>query len=292
MIDDSEPSWPDVVADIYRHRAFLARIQATNERERLIRDTSITDEEFVHASRAFQGTCATWRDYEERVTLRAMREWAVPLGIDPDGLDGYHRFRLCDLHVFLKNVAGQDDIDRLIASIDAERDNRLRPCDKCGELTHFSITEIVEILMFAVSRRLWCPKCRSAWEQAPSTPPAGGIRSALARARAAHLPATLTNEEWTRTLEHFGHRCAYCGGPWCLVEHVTSISSGGPTVAWNCLPSCVGCNATKKDRDLEALDGIWPESRLSAIREWLEGLGRPPRNATRSTTAPTPTETT
>ena len=70
-------------------------------------------------------------------------------------------------------------------------------------------------------------------------PPRCGIKSALIRARAKKLPATLTEEEWERVLKHFKGLCAYCGGePWRLVEHVVSIERGGGTTFENCLPAC------------------------------------------------------
>ena len=105
----------------------------------------------------------------------------------------------------------------------------------------------------------------------PSTPPASGISSALARARRAKLPATLTKEQWRQTVEHFNDRCAYCGGPWCLVEHATPIPGGGTTID-NCLPACARCNIQKGARTIEKLK---PTDRVVKALAWLRSYGRP-----------------
>jgi hypothetical protein len=89
------------------------------------------------------------------------------------------------------------------------------------------------------------------WQDAP---PVHGIKSALGRARARRLEATLTNEEWNATLTFFERRCAYCCRKvWCLVDHVTSLDRGGGTTRNNCLPACGSCNRYKGQRTLEEL---------------------------------------
>lgn len=78
-----------------------------------------------------------------------------------------------------------------------------------------------------------------------------------ARAKFFRLPATLTVEEWARTLEDFGNLCAYCRRePVTLLEHFVPLSKGGGTTAGNCLPACSGCNWSKRDKN--------PEEALSA----------------------------
>jgi 5-methylcytosine-specific restriction endonuclease McrA len=116
----------------------------------------------------------------------------------------------------------------------------------------------------------FCDACVEAAFDRPSTPPSNGIRSALARARRAGLPATLTEAEWTATVAHFNDRCALCGGPWSVVEHATSISLGGGTTAANCYPACVHCNNEKRSTELEYMDG----ERIDATLEWLRSQGR------------------
>jgi len=74
-----------------------------------------------------------------------------------------------------------------------------------------------------------------------------GDRVWRARQRAiqAHLPATLTVEQWLRTLKHFGWRCAYCEQrPGVIIEHFIPLPLAG-TTAENCVPSYYACNSKK-----------------------------------------------
>jgi len=129
-----------------------------------------------------------------------------------------------------------------------------------------------------------CRNCDNERRSRPSQPPPNGLRSALARARRARLPATLTKAEWQRTVTHFGDRCAYCGGPWYVVEHATPIPLGGGTTASNCVPACPSCNATKGSDSLEALLVVdqtptylppkFSRVTLEAVRTWLVSVGR------------------
>lgn len=74
-----------------------------------------------------------------------------------------------------------------------------------------------------------------------------GDRVWRARERAiqTNLPATLTVEQWLRTLEHFKWKCAYCGQRLgIIIEHFIPLPLAG-TTADNCVPSCYACNARK-----------------------------------------------
>lgn len=104
-----------------------------------------------------------------------------------------------------------------------------------------------------------------------------GIRSALARARAARLPATLTKAQWARTVEHFNGLCAYCQkSVWYVVEHATPIQLGGGTTVSNCLPACFKCNSNKASKTLEELmtNILFNQDRLIVAEEWLRACGR------------------
>jgi hypothetical protein len=125
--------------------------------------------------------------------------------------------------------------------------------------------------VFGAHARMMCDACHVEWMARPSTPPANGIRSALARARRAGLAATLSVEEWQSTVAYFEDRCAFCGGAWCLVEHATPIEQGGPTTVWNCLPACTVCNVNKANTAIEHLRG----ERTARALEWLKSKGRP-----------------
>jgi len=70
----------------------------------------------------------------------------------------------------------------------------------------------------------------------------------LHRAKMARVPATLTLGEWVETLKRFDHHCAYCEGPFEVLEHIIPISQGGGTTAENCVPACRACNSKKGGR--------------------------------------------
>ena len=52
----------------------------------------------------------------------------------------------------------------------------------------------------------------------------------------------LTMEQWLETLEYFDYSCAYCGGPFEVIEHY--LRGAGTTVS-NCVPACFSCNVMK-----------------------------------------------
>lgn len=67
----------------------------------------------------------------------------------------------------------------------------------------------------------------------------------IIRAQEANLPATLLFGEWIATLNHFNFQCAYCGGPYEIIEHFVPMALGGGTTKGNCVPACTGCNNRK-----------------------------------------------
>lgn len=73
------------------------------------------------------------------------------------------------------------------------------------------------------------------------------VTANLKRAEKAKVPATLTIKQWLGILDHFNWLCAYCSGPYEVIEHIVSIRVGGGTTALNCVPACIACN-THKDR--------------------------------------------
>lgn len=124
-----------------------------------------------------------------------------------------------------------------------------------------------------------CTGCMHFWIE--ESKPKPGIRAALLRARREGLPATLTEEQWQETLEHFKHVCAYCGThSWRCVEHATPLPLGGTTVD-NCVPACPMCNVLKRGKTLEemAVEGFpggWmPAKRWQPALDWLLSKGRP-----------------
>jgi 5-methylcytosine-specific restriction endonuclease McrA len=74
------------------------------------------------------------------------------------------------------------------------------------------------------------------------------VKTHLARARAAGLPATLTLDQWLKTLDDFDDQCAYCRRrPLEALDHFVPISAGGGTTADNCVPACLQCNVGKRE---------------------------------------------
>ena len=63
--------------------------------------------------------------------------------------------------------------------------------------------------------------------------------------------AGITARDWLRTLNRWGHRCAYCGAAGLLhMDHVVPLSRGGAHTIGNVLPACQGCNLSKHNRCL------------------------------------------
>lgn len=91
----------------------------------------------------------------------------------------------------------------------------------------------------------------------------------LNRANKCKANATLTLRQWRATLDHFGSRCAYCGGIYKAMEHFIPLPLAG-TTANNCVPSCPSCNSRKGDRHPDTLDDRFPVENLQRIRTWLQ----------------------
>jgi len=76
----------------------------------------------------------------------------------------------------------------------------------------------------------------------------------LDRAREHRRPATLTVEQWMRTLNRYEWRCAYCeDGPYEALEHTLPLARGGGTTEENCVPACRACNSLKASRHPDAI---------------------------------------
>lgn len=101
------------------------------------------------------------------------------------------------------------------------------------------------------------------------------------RARQFALPATLTIDQWIGTLNHFQWACAYCLGPYEVLEHFIPLTLQGETSAVNCLPACYACNARKQSAHPGALSWIAPPA-LLYLRSYFSslhaGVSVPPRN--------------
>lgn len=88
------------------------------------------------------------------------------------------------------------------------------------------------------------------------------------RASALGLAATLTFEQWIKTLDHFQWTCAYCAGPYEVLEHFIPLILQGETSVSNCLPACFRCNARKLGMHPGSLSWLAP-STLLYIRSYF-----------------------
>ena len=79
-------------------------------------------------------------------------------------------------------------------------------------------------------------------------------------------PGTLSLEEWTATLKYFQWKCAYCGGPYQVLEHVAPVELSG-TTRTNCVPACTRCNRVKNNKPVWWVD--WPEYSKGLFNDWL-----------------------
>jgi hypothetical protein len=70
------------------------------------------------------------------------------------------------------------------------------------------------------------------------------LRGQNQRAKQAAVKHDLTMEQWLETLKYFDYKCAYCGGPYEVIEHYLPIHQAG-TTASNCVPACLHCNMMK-----------------------------------------------
>lgn len=74
------------------------------------------------------------------------------------------------------------------------------------------------------------------------------ILSERKRARKAQAPINdFTTTQWKTMLEHYGHRCVYCGTKKASLtqDHIQPLSKGGSHTLNNIVPACKSCNSRK-----------------------------------------------
>lgn len=87
------------------------------------------------------------------------------------------------------------------------------------------------------------------WSQA--NPEKVSSRHARRRARKqAALLNDLTDAQWQKIKEHYGHRCVYCQRKMTSLtrDHITPLVKGGAHTYTNIVPACQSCNSRKHDR--------------------------------------------
>lgn len=112
------------------------------------------------------------------------------------------------------------------------------------------------------------------------------VSSNNSRTRSMGLPATLTHDEWTRTVAFFSGLCAYCAAsPAAHIDHFIPVAHGGGTTPGNCLPACEACNRKKNGKHPDELAGDIV-SRLPFLRSYLASVSTGQNTAPRTHTAP------
>lgn len=141
----------------------------------------------------------------------------------------------------------------------------IKPCFKCGVVK--PIEEFNKHKRMSDGHLNKCKLCEAAYKRnrvdanaaerkaAYKLTPKGRVSQQLEnhrrRARQYGVEATLTREEWARTLARHDHRCAYCGvGGKLEQDCVVSISKGGAYTEDNVVPACQHCNRVKTKRDV------------------------------------------
>jgi 5-methylcytosine-specific restriction endonuclease McrA len=70
------------------------------------------------------------------------------------------------------------------------------------------------------------------------------------RSRKKNVEHNFSWEEWENCIEHFQHKCAYCGKKKKLQQdHFIPLNNGGEYTTNNIVPACKSCNSGKCDRD-------------------------------------------
>jgi len=94
------------------------------------------------------------------------------------------------------------------------------------------------------------------------------------RASSIGLAATLTLEQWLKTLEHFDWKCSYCQELYTVIEHFVPLTIGEEgTTAANCIPACHKCNGLKgSDHPITISDNARAKigQAMKEVQEYLE----------------------
>src|SRR5437588_12082484 len=95
------------------------------------------------------------------------------------------------------------------------------------------------------------------------------VTSQNSRARLSGVPASLSDQQWEKTIADFNGLCAYCvQKPFEVMEHFIPLRISGTTVN-NCVPACNDCNLRKRDRFGDALIAIFGQDTVSRIEQYL-----------------------
>jgi hypothetical protein len=109
--------------------------------------------------------------------------------------------------------------------------------------------------------------------------PDGHAPHTLAEMIAAHkqrAPGDLTEKVWLQVLAAFEWRCAYCGNPYSVIEHVVPAARGGRTSWNNVVPACSSCNDDKWAHNPEKWISEKPERLRCFLRSVSNATGLEP----------------
>ena len=188
-----------------------------------------------------------------------------------------------DLLMRVKELLKRKDLEQILnrrAQIRSEEwtvyktwiNERVSQCERCQEAVAAWHT-------IRDTRRRLCAACAKRLQRHQRTT-STNIAPALKEARRLKLPATLTLEEWLRTIARFEDLCAYCGKRWEIVEHVTPTQRKGGTTFANCLPSCESCNHLKSSQTLEEwLANVEQVEQTSWLQPYVESRAERLRQA-------------
>lgn len=76
-------------------------------------------------------------------------------------------------------------------------------------------------------------------------PQQSAYQSRLRAVREAGAPGSHTYEQLAARVTYFGGRCAYCSGPYEVIDHVKPLAAEGSQFASNLRPACSACNRSK-----------------------------------------------
>jgi hypothetical protein len=127
-------------------------------------------------------------------------------------------------------------------------------CDMCGEWVEKGTTRRHKKHNREMSRS-FCQRCieidNAEYEFLQATAKERGrIYSHNKRTAQLGLVSDLTIEQWLEVVDHYGNKCADCGGDWTDLDHIIPVSKGGGTTKDNVRPLCSHCNNVKHDNEI------------------------------------------
>lgn len=87
------------------------------------------------------------------------------------------------------------------------------------------------------------------------------------------VPKKLTRQRFRKSIfEAWQHNCAYCGCHATTIDHVKPVAKGGLTIAENCVPACLRCNASKSFHPVYSwwtTQDWWCINRAKQFSRWI-----------------------